>query len=159
MKRVYWVIPGTIAGRCGPEMAPWDCWNLYAGGIKAIASLTDPGDAAKIREANIEHLPLYFPAMLLTNEHDYTYFLSFVSPFLDFADRVIKAGKPMMVHCTFGCDRTGAMISIYLIARHGYTAEQAIKKVREHQPPAMSAEGYEQVVYHYEKLINGGNLS
>ncbi|MDP6502457.1 MAG: dual specificity protein phosphatase family protein, partial [Planctomycetota bacterium] len=122
-------------------------------------SLTEPDDETKIRDAQIEHLPLYFPAMLLMSEHDYTYFLSFVPPFLDFADRVIDEGKPMMVHCTYGCDRTGAMISIYLVARHGYTAEEAIKKVRIHQPPAMSAEGYEQVVYHYEKLIAGGENS
>ena len=159
MKRVYWVIPETIAGRCGPEMAPWDCWDLHAGGIKAIVSLTEPDDETKSRDAEIEHLPLYFPAMLLMSERDYTYFLSFVPPFLDFADRVIDEGKPMMVHCTYGCDRTGAMISIYLVARHGYTAEDAIKKVRIHQPPAMSAEGYEQVVYHYEKLIAGGETS
>jgi len=153
MKQVYWIIPDELAGRCGPELIPWDCWDLNAGGIRAMASLTQPEDEGEVRRAEIEHLPLYFPGMLLTDDEDFEFFLSFVPRFLDFAARAREQGKPLMVHCTYGCDRTGAMLAIYLVAFHGLSSEEAISKVRSVNSEAMSATGYDEAVRRYELAL------
>jgi protein-tyrosine phosphatase len=96
--------------------------------------------------ARIEHLPLYLPAVLLVSEEDFDLFLSSVPQFLDFADRALDQGKPLLVHCAYGCDRTGAMLAIYLVARHGLTPHEAIARVRSVRPQAMTATGYDEVV-------------
>lgn len=149
MKEVFWVVPERIAGRCGPQLVPWDCGELRNGGIGAIASLAEPVDEREVRAAELEHLPLYFPGMLLVSDQDFDLFLSFVPRFLDFAEQTADQGRPLLVHCTYGCDRTGAMLAIYLVARRGLSAEDAIARVRSVRPPAMTAVGYEEAVHRF----------
>jgi len=149
MKEVFWVIPGRLAGRCGPQLVPWDSKELRAGGVQAVVSLAGPVDGQELGLARIEHLPLYLPAVLLISEEDFDLFLSYVPPFLDFADRALGMDKPVMVHCTYGCDRTGAMLAAYLVARHGLSPHEAIAKVRSVRPQAMSAAGYDEVVHRF----------
>lgn len=36
--------------------------------------------------------------------------------------------QPVFIHCRRGADRTGAMVAIYRLTHHGWTAEQAIQE-------------------------------
>lgn len=36
--------------------------------------------------------------------------------------------QPVFIHCRRGADRTGAMVAIYRVTHHGWTAEQAIQE-------------------------------
>lgn len=44
---------------------------------------------------------------------------------------IMKAKKPVLVHCKHGSDRTGCMIAAYRIVKCGWTKEEAIKELRE----------------------------
>lgn len=53
--------------------------------------------------------------------------------------KVIKehnAGKPMLIHCMAGMQRSAAIVAMFLIAKRGYTAEQAITFVQGIRPIA-----------------------
>jgi len=154
MKEVFWVEPERIGGRCGPQLVPWDCRELRSGGIRAIASLAEPVDEQEVQAAEIEHLPLYFPGMLLVSDQDFALFLSFVPPLLDFAEQTADQGRPLLVHCTYGCDRTGAMLAIYLVSREGLCAGDAIARVRSVRPSAMTAVGYEEAVHRFAASLS-----
>ena len=39
MKNVFWLIPGKLAGRTGPNVDPWDARLLKEGGIGAVLSV------------------------------------------------------------------------------------------------------------------------
>src|ERR1700757_4594355 len=41
MDKLFWVIPGKLAGRPGPDQAPWDLAALRVGGIGTILSVND----------------------------------------------------------------------------------------------------------------------
>jgi len=41
MDKLFWVIPGKLAGRPGPDREPWNLAALHAGGIGAILSVND----------------------------------------------------------------------------------------------------------------------
>ena len=41
MDKLFWVIPGKLAGRPGPDQKPWNLAALRAGGIGAILSVND----------------------------------------------------------------------------------------------------------------------
>jgi hypothetical protein len=153
MKEVYWLVDGVIGGRCGPAVFPWDPRELYAGGVRAIVSLDPEGvDEDELRAAGIEHLPLYQPMILLLDEAERREFLRCLPPVLRFVDRMRARQAPVVLHCYYGCDRTGALLACYLMAREGATAEEAIRRVRRARPGAMSALGYVEAVTLFEKI-------
>jgi hypothetical protein len=39
MQHVFWLIPGKLAGRPGPNQEPWDADELKRGGIGAVLSV------------------------------------------------------------------------------------------------------------------------
>ena len=41
MKAVFWLLPGELAGRTGPDRDLWDLRALRAGGIDAVLSVND----------------------------------------------------------------------------------------------------------------------
>ena len=41
MKHVFWLVPGALAGRSGPDRSPWTPEELRAGGIGAVLSVND----------------------------------------------------------------------------------------------------------------------
>ena len=41
MKKVFWLIPGQLAGRPGPDLEPWDLAELRTAGIGAVLSVND----------------------------------------------------------------------------------------------------------------------
>ena len=50
---------------------------------------------------------------------------------------------PIVVHCSAGNDRTGLVMSHFLIREFGLDVETAIARVREVRPRAMTARGWE----------------
>lgn len=144
MDRIYWITP-LLGGRCGPVRKPWNLSELYAAGIRSIISLDDKVNAEEIAASPIDHVPLYLPDIALTTLQSKEQFVKAVPRFVEVA---MSLTAPGIVHCYAGNDRTGAMLSCYLI-HQGIPPDQAIARVRTLNPPAMTTLGYTEVVYMY----------
>jgi atypical dual specificity phosphatase len=143
MKQVYWILKELLAGRCGPDCMPWKPEELYAGGIRGIVSLDSLSvDEKHLQNAGLQHLPCYQPMMYLENEAQQRRFLEALPPIFRFIDRHRQEQSAVLVHCYFGCDRTGTVLACYLVSREGLPAEEAINSIRAVQPQAMLADGY-----------------
>lgn len=144
MERIFWLVPGRLAGREGPALAPWSLPRLRAAGVQAILSLADDQcDPLEIRAAGFAHLsvplPPREPADLLTERAC----LARVPRAFEFLDAQISAGRGVLVHCAAGKDRTGMVMAHYLARTQGLDAEAAIARVRAVRASALSAAGWE----------------
>ncbi|MFO0944425.1 MAG: dual specificity protein phosphatase family protein [Planctomycetota bacterium] len=153
MQHVYWVIENELAGRPGPECCPWKPADLAAAGIRAIVSLAGPIRMGELRGAGIEVLPVQQPMILLETEPDRERFVEVMPLVVEFIDRHRNQGTKVLVHCHYGCDRTGAVLACYLVTRKGLSADDAVAHVRAANPNALSAEGYAEAVATYARIL------
>jgi protein-tyrosine phosphatase len=71
---------------------------------------------------------------------------------LRFIDEERARAQATIVHCYYGCDRTGSVLGCYLVAREGCTAAQAVARVQHSNPEALWALGYAEVIATFEEL-------
>lgn len=151
--KIFWVKKDTIAGRCGPVMAPWNPSMFGDMGIDGIVSFhrLEPEEEEAIQDAGLTHSRLYFPSMALDQENLRTKFLSLMEEFFHFVETVHQENGAVLVHCHAGLDRTPTAIACYLIHTEGYTAEEAIERLVEVRPKAFATAGYKQAVKEFEE--------
>jgi hypothetical protein len=77
-------------------------------------------------------------------------------PVVDFVAEEVAAGRPTLVHCRKGNDRTGAVLAAYLACYRGLTPEEAIRRVLEANPQRDALAG---VQASGEDDLSGGNLT
>jgi len=75
---------------------------------------------------------------------------------VDYIDKKISGGKPVLVHCAAGKGRTGAVLAAYLIKKENFTAEKAIEKIRIMRPGSVQSLTQETALSMYEKYLNLG---
>ncbi len=150
MRHVYWVLPGLLAGRPGPDCAPWDLDELWQAGFRALVTLDRRGvDLAAVRRIGFAHRwyeRADLPDILLRTFQEQVGFVAAIEPALAFIHEQVTASRATLVHCWAGRDRTGAVLAGYLVRYHGLTADAAIARVRAARPDAMAALGYTDVV-------------
>jgi hypothetical protein len=141
VKAVYWVAPRLLAGRPGPNESPWDLDEIWAGGVRTIVSLVRVNTTA-IRAAGFRHyqVPLhggfaFFPLLR-------RWLVGRMLPVVDFIAAEVAAGRPTLVHCHAGKDRTGAVLAGYLIRYQGLSPDEAFRLMRRVNPRAMTAPGF-----------------
>lgn len=156
--RLYWVETGKLAGRCGPDLAPWDLSLFRQKGITGIVSFQRlrPSHEEAIEEAGFEHLRLYFPSMALDQSHLRKKFLNVVEEFFPFArSRTQEQDGKVLVHCHAGLDRSATALACYRIKESGLTAEEALEEMKEINPRAFITEGYEETVRRFAEQRRG----
>ena len=146
MQHVFWLIPGKLAGRPGPNERPWDAEVLQSAGIGAVLSVNNgisvnPDDFLA-RGMAYARIPFSgnAPPML----DDLEICVNALPRAYEFVSREIDAGKAVMVHCTSGKDRTGLLLAYYLMRTTGVAPDDAIRQVRVVRPIALSAEGWDE---------------
>ena len=146
MKHVFWLIPGRLAGRPGPDREAWDPAELRRAGIGAVLSVNDgllchAGDFARCgiayrciplspnappRAGDLEHCRQALPAAYA------------------FVDRMLGAAVPTLVHCSSGKDRTGLFMAYHLARSQGMSPQASVTAVKEERPIAFSAPGWDE---------------
>jgi atypical dual specificity phosphatase len=152
VNEVYWIEPNVLAGRPGPDEVPWNLQALWDAGFRTIVSLT-PIDGTPIRAAEFNHYrrPLngglaFFPILRRRLARQ-------MLPIVDFIAEEIEAGRPVLVHCQQGRDRTGAVLAAYLIKHMGLTPEEALDRLREANAEAMASPGFALLPAAFASLI------
>jgi atypical dual specificity phosphatase len=72
---------------------------------------------------------------------------------VDYIDKKIRSGKPVLVHCAAGKGRTGAILAAYMIKKDNLPAEQAIQKIRLMRPGSVQSLTQETALSMYEKYL------
>ncbi len=152
----FWVLPGKIAGRCGPDKKPWDLDGLWDDGFRAIASLhrLPPGEEQRVENSPFEHLPAYAPPMVIDRPDLQDEFLNRVDNVLPFIDHHLNSEQPVIVHCHAGLDRSCCAIACYLVAREEYSAHEAIEQIYDVRPQAFVSPGYEDAIRRFSASRN-----
>ena len=145
MDKLFWVIPGTLAGRPGPDQAPWHLAALRAGGIGAILSMNDgrlcqPQDCAG---AGITYACMPLSANAPPQPGDAQICLRVLPHAYAFVQAQMGQGHGVVVHCSGGKDRTGLFLGYFFMQQGGLSPQEAIQAVRQVRPIALSAPGWE----------------
>lgn len=146
MRHVFWLAPGILAGRPGPDREPWDLAELSCSGFGAVLSVNDgvlcnPGDFAR---SGIEYRCLPLSPNAPPQPGDIEHCRRVLPGAFDFVTQMAKSGKATLVHCSSGKDRTGLFMAYYLVQSGGISAEDAMQAVKRVRPIAFSALGWEQ---------------
>jgi protein-tyrosine phosphatase len=153
-KLSYTVEPGLLYGRPGPNRARWNLQHLKRQGLIAVVSLVRIDDPKEVAQAGLKHYCIPFEERL---HLPYKSANGFVLEICDRFDQILKAHlprkEPILVHCNSGKDRTGLLLAYYLITRRGLSARRALKAVRKQKPDALTASGYEDLLFALEPEI------
>ncbi len=153
MDKLFWLIPGQLAGRPGPDLEPWNLASIRKGGIGAILSVNEgllcrPEDFAA---AGIAYACVPMPPNAPPLPGDVHICRCALLRAYAFVQAQMEKGHGVLVHCTAGKDRTGLFLSHFLVRYAGLSPDEAIRAVREVRPIALSAPGWEELT---RQLLN-----
>jgi protein-tyrosine phosphatase len=66
-------------------------------------------------------------------------------PVIDTIAEEVAAGRPTLVHCRQGRDRTGAVLAGYMIRHGGLSPAEALRALRRLNPQAMVSPGFDRL--------------
>lgn len=158
MNNLFWLIPGKLAGRPGPDREPWDVDALYLAGIRAVLSVND-GRLVHARDFALRDMAyacIPFTDNAPPRQGDEEICRVALRQAYRFVHTQITAGNPVLVHCTSGKDRTGLVLSHFLVRQSNCSAADAIARVRQVRPIALSATGWEELAH---RLLDMGSSS
>ncbi len=146
MKHVFWLVPGALAGRPGPNQIPWDAEELCAGGIGAVLSVND---GAACHAEDFSALGMSYRCIPLSDnapprDGDFEHCLDALPEAYDYVRGELNRQRAVLIHCSSGKDRTGLSMCYFLMRESGVSVADAIAEVRRVRPIALSAEGWEQ---------------
>jgi protein-tyrosine phosphatase len=150
-KLTYSVEPGLLFGRPGPNKSRWNLDAFKLRGLAVVVSLVHIEDPKAVARAGLKHYVIPFEDRL---HLPYKTANRFVLEIFDEFDRVLDfhlpRREPVLVHCNSGKDRTGLLLAYYLVSRKGLSAKRALKVLRKLKPDALSASGYEDILFALE---------
>lgn len=144
MEHVFWGIAGKLAGRAGPNMAPWQPDALFEAGFRGVLTVNHGVDVLPhaLRAAGLAHRRVRFPGGIPPHPDACDVALEALPDAYAFY-REVRCDGPLLVHCSFGKDRTGLFIAYVLMRDEGLDVNAAIARLRAVRPIALSATGWE----------------
>jgi atypical dual specificity phosphatase len=141
-----WVAEGKLAGSGLPVTQDEFKWVLDKG-IKSIVTVREvPLPSRWIDGTDIDYLHLMVEDYGVPN-------MEVLDEAVNYIDKKIQSGKPVLVHCAAGKGRTGALLAAYMIKKENLTAEQAIEKIRLMRPGSVQSVTQETALSMYEKYV------
>jgi protein-tyrosine phosphatase len=147
MQDLFWLLPGRLAGRAGPNRRPWDLRALKSVGIDAVLSVND-GEGCEPTEfaaLGLAHRCVPLPPNEPPLPGDEETCQALLPAAYEFVSAQHANGRAVLVHCSAGKDRTGLFMSYFLIREQGLDVDAAIARVRSVRPVAISAQGWERL--------------
>lgn len=144
MDKLFWVIPGHLAGRPGPDDEPWNLTSLRQAGIRAVLSVNDGRlcDPQEFAASAMAYACYPLSDWVPPQPGDAEHCLAVLPRGYDFVQAHLAQQQPVLVHCSGGNDRTGLFLSYFLVRSAGLSARQAIQQVQSVRSTALSAEGW-----------------
>ena len=138
-----WVIHGSLAGAQGPT-SNRDLMFLRLQTIGAIVRMEE----RTISGAALELMDMYEAVADFTppDPDQLDRMVSFIS------DQIETWERPVVVTCFAGLGRTGTVLAAYLVYT-GYSAERAVRLVRELRPQSIQTREQEDAVYQYQDRL------
>jgi protein-tyrosine phosphatase len=145
MDHVFWLKPGILAGRSGPDKHHWRARELHDGGIRAILSVND---GAVCHPEDFVALGMSYCCQPLSDnapprDGDVEHCLAVLPLAYEYVRGELDSQRPVLVHCRSGKDRTGLFMSYFLMRESGGSVDDAIRAVRKVRPIALSAQGWD----------------
>jgi hypothetical protein len=145
MQHVFWLLPGRLAGRPGPDQAPWTLSALRDAGFGAVVSVNA---GALCEPTAFDALGMAYGCFPLSDwvppqPGDREVCLRMLPQAYAFVHTQLQHGRQVLVHCGGSDDPTGLFLSYFLIRQTGVAPGTAIATVRAVRPTALSAEGWE----------------
>ena len=138
-----WVIHGSLAGAQGPT-SNRDLMFLKLQTIGSIVRMEEN----TISGAGLELVDMYEAVTDFTPPNPDQ--LDRMVPFI--SDQIETWERPVVVTCFAGLGRTGTVLAAYLVYT-GYTAERAVRLVRELRPQSIQTREQEDAVYQYQDRL------
>jgi len=144
--RFSWLIDGKVAGSARPENETQFRW-LWNEGLRAIVCLNmeHPLNDDQVQNHGFEYA--FIPVgdfSAPTIEH--------ILEFVNFVDRMLEYGSPVVVSCGAGIGRTGTMLAAYLVSKC-HSPEKALEKVREKRGIAVESYVQREAIFNYSRFI------
>ena len=145
MQHVFWLIPGRLAGRAGPNREPWDVDALRRLGIDAVLSLNDGEgcEPAAFAALNVDYHRVSLPPNEPPQPGDDEICVLGLPAAYDYVRAQHAGSRVVLVHCSAGKDRTGLFMSYFLMRERRFGVDEAIAAVRAVRPRALTALGWE----------------
>lgn len=146
MRHLFWVIPERLAGRAGPDRAPWNLGAMREGGIGAVLSVNDGllCHPREIRGHGMEYACVPLSDNAPPQPGDEEVCLRALPEAGDFVEGQLSKGRVTVVHCSSGKDRTGLFLAYYLMRERGLSVAGALEEVRRVRAIALTAPGWDE---------------
>ena len=145
MEHLFWLFPGELCGRPGPNHQPWQAETLRAAGVGAVLSVNDGESvyADDFTRLGMTHRCVPLARNAPPRDGDLELCRERLPLAYAWARGEIEAARPVLVHCRQGKDRTGLFMAYYLMARNGLDRDSAIARVMQLRPIALTATGWD----------------
>ncbi|WP_028117733.1 protein-tyrosine phosphatase family protein [Ferrimonas senticii] len=144
MDKVFWLVPGQIAGRSGPNKDPWQLSDFADAGFDLVVSLNCASgvDVSELDRYGIDHLHVELPPNIPPQAGDAKCCADGLNHAWQQLQPRLAQGQTVLIHCRSGKDRTGMLMAYLVMQLHKVAPAEAIAHVLQVRPIALSAEGW-----------------
>lgn len=122
------VYPGILVG---DELDATEHDYLKASGITHMLNVSQGTEVGQVNTTADDYagLPIKFKGLKIV-DCDNTNLEDYLQGIIEFIDDAIDNGGKVLVHCQLGISRSPSVAAAYLIVRKGFSAEEAVLKIR-----------------------------